>query len=239
MVGRRLVLAVLLLLAGCEHDKPVAPPPTQALPTYSAPPVTPGDAPEEVVRAHVRDLVPLLNDFYEREMRRLYGLTWDPPDRYYEYDRTGELTCGTNRLVEDNAYYCPAADYVAYDISWFAGYTRRHPGDATTFLIMAHEWGHAAQQNWLESGGGDVWNPPYRKELGADCLAGAFLADAIEAGTIEEEPGDAEAIFGWLYETGSDSSPWLAPGSHGTKEQRQQAFSDGYAKSVDFCRRTY
>ena len=44
------------------------------------------------------------------------------------------------------------------------------------------------RDTWLENGGTDVWEPPYRKELNADCLAGVFLSRSIAEGTIVEEP---------------------------------------------------
>jgi predicted metalloprotease len=244
-VIRRIAAAVVAVLAlsACP-DEVIDDPPEAFTTTTTSTSVPVLGEPEPVdpplkVRRDVAGLTPVLNEFWERQMQSLYGVQWRRPSVVREYDEGNEVECARSLLAENNAWYCPADHSVSYDISWFSGYVERHPGGATTFLILAHEFGHAAQELWVRSGGGDSWNPPYRKEIGADCLAGAFLIDAINNGSITEEEGDAEAIFGWLYETGSEPSPWLAPGTHGTKEQRQQAFVDGLQQGVDYCRKTY
>jgi len=182
-----------------------------------------------------------LNDFWTQELRDQYGLQFDTPDDYEYYRGASNDSCGglNARALPNNAYYCPAEndEYVAFDLDWFTSYLDEHPGGATTFLILAHEWGHAVQDTWVEQNpGGDVWNPPYLQELNADCLAGVWMEDSLRRGILIEESGDADAIFGWLWEEGG---PWFDPGTHGTQEQRQRAFSDGYAYGTDYCRTKY
>lgn len=195
---------------------------------------------EEKVLADATALGPMLNNFWSAELSRRYQLTFDVPERYEYYRDTRNEPCGGDpRPMPQNAYYCnPEGDeYIAFDLDWFQQYLVDHPGGATTFLILAHEWGHAVQDTWVDSGGGDVWDPGYRQELNADCLAGVFLAASIRDGAIVEEAGDAEAMFGWLYEAGA--SPWLDPGTHGTRDQRLAAFSEGFSGDTDYCRTTY
>jgi uncharacterized protein len=257
---RRLVSLTLMVLApasamvACgDGTEPTAPDsPNTAVPEPSATPsVTLGDIltafedrrqREQRVLADAGALEPLLNDFWSNELPRASGMRFDPPDRF-EYYRgaSGNSPCAGQAIPKpNNAYYCdrPEDDeYVAFDLDWFQDFLILHPGDATTFLILAHEWGHAVQDSWLEQGGNDTWDPPYRKELNADCLAGVFLAASIKNGAIVEEAGDADAIFSWLYQGGS--APWLTPGDHGSSEQRQAAFSDGYANGTKLCREQY
>jgi len=183
----------------------------------------------------------LLNEFWTQELRARYGLVFDPPNRFEYYRGYGNAPCGgEDNALPNNAYYCweDTDEYVAFDLDWFASYLDEHPGGATTFLILAHEWGHAVQDTWVEQQPNtDVWNPPYRLELNADCLAGVWMADALRRGTIIEESGDAEAIFESLWEMGS--GPWFDPGDHGTSEQRQQAFMDGLTQGTHYCRTNY
>ncbi len=181
---------------------------------------------------------PVLNEFWGRELGRLYGIRFDPPDFFGYYHSVEGSYCAGERLGANNAFYCPSdlEESVLFDIDWFQQYLETHPGGATTFLILAHEWGHAVQDSWVESGGTDRWVTP-NMELNADCLAGVFLSRSIEEGTIIEETGDAEAIFNWLYEAGS--SPWTAPGDHGTREQREAAFRAGIERGTDYCRTVY
>jgi predicted metalloprotease len=183
----------------------------------------------------------LLNEFWTQELQVQYGLQFDIPDRYEYYRGEGNAPCsGLDVALPENAYYCAADtdEYVAFDLDWLTSYLAKHPGGATTFLILAHEWGHAVQDTWVEQQPNtDVWNPPYLKELNADCLAGVWMEDALRRGTVIEESGDADAIFDWLWELGS--GPWFDPGDHGTREQRQQAFSEGFAQGTPYCRMNY
>ena len=198
---------------------------------------------EQKVLSDATALGPLLSDFWTRELASVYrGMSFDPPDQYRFYRGGGNPTCGGGSFPgNNNAYYCASDqdEYVAFDLDWFQNYLVKHPRGATTFLILAHEWGHAVQDTWLENGGNDTWQPPYTKELNADCLAGVFLKASIEDETIVEEAGDSEAIFSWLYEAGSEPSPWRAPGSHGTRDQRIAAFSAGLRRDTDYCRVNY
>jgi len=182
----------------------------------------------------------LLNDYWMQELAGLYGLSFDTPDRFEWYQGSSNAPCGgVYESGLQNAYYCfsEGDEYVAFDLDWFTSYLERFPGNATTFLILAHEWGHAVQDTWQEQQPGvDTWSPEYKQELNADCLAGVFLADSVMAGTIVLEDGDAEAIATWFFENGSGQ--WFDPGTHGTREERAQAFSDGLAGDTDYCRVT-
>jgi hypothetical protein len=183
----------------------------------------------------------LLNAYWTQDLARLYGLSFDTPDRFEWYQGSTNASCGGGyKNGAQNAYYCwsDGDEYVAFDLDWFVSYLNRFPGDATTFLILAHEWGHAVQDTWVEQQPGvDAWSPEYNRELQADCLAGVFLANSVRAGTIVLEDGDVEAIATWLWENGSGQ--WFDPGTHGTREQREQAFSDGLTGDTDRCRVTY
>jgi predicted metalloprotease len=195
---------------------------------------------EQKVLSDARALGTLLNDFWTQELSEQYQISFDPPDRYEAYRGADVKTCGGQTAPSrNNAYYCypDTEEHVAFDLDWFQEYLVRHPGGATTFLILAHEWGHAVQDTWLESGGPDKWDPKNRQELNADCLAGVFMKASIDRGTIVEDADDADAIFGWLRE--GDSSPWLAPNTHGTGAEREAAFVDGARNGTAYCRTNY
>jgi uncharacterized protein len=183
---------------------------------------------------------PLLDDFWARELSATYGLDFDTPDRFEYYVGDEYTTCGGEDAGgEENAYYCFADDdeHVAFDAQWLATYLDEDPGDATTFLVLAHEWGHAVQDTWIEQEpDADYWAGP-AQELNADCLAGVFWDNAVREGTLIEEEGDAEAVFQFLYDAGSGT--WMDPGDHGSPEQRQLAFADGYNYGTDYCRTNY
>jgi predicted metalloprotease len=202
-------------------------------------PGSPGQEPYQRVLTDANALQPILDDFWTRQLSA-EGLDFDAPDRFEFYTGDTNSPCGEDSVPgAQNAYYCPVGgdEYIAFDVDWLASYLDAHPGDATTFLVLAHEWGHAVQDTWTEQEPGqDTWTGPAR-ELNADCLAGVFWDNGVRDGSIIEEDGDADAVFTWLADGGSGT--WMDPGDHGTAEQRQIAFSDGYTNGVDYCRTNY
>jgi predicted metalloprotease len=237
------IVGLALAMAACSPEVT----PTPFRPATATPAVELPSAPMtqeqrvDKVQADAAGLVPLLNDFWTTELQSVYGIAFDPPDRVLYYEPPRWDPCGSDtQNWTNNAFYCPldGDEKVEYDLNWFQEYLVRYPGGATTFYILAHEWGHAVQDTWLESGGKDEWTPAYRKELNADCLSGVFIDRSIDDGLIVEEEGDAEAIYTRLFEGGSKEG-WLNPGSHGTSEERQRAFADGFVNGTAYCRTNY
>ena len=107
--------------------------------------------------------------------------------------------------------------------------------------MLAHEYGHHVQNQLgiLESIGGDRQGPEsraVRAELQADCYAGVWAANAVEAGLIEQltqadinDGLDAASAIGddRIQEQTQgqvNSESW----THGSSEQRRRWFSRGY-----------
>jgi predicted metalloprotease len=107
-----------------------------------------------------------------------------------------------------------------------AGYTQI--GDAWVYLVIAHEWAHAIQD---QLPGRYV---AQAVELQADCLAGATLQGAADLNLVTIEPGDDEEIAQTLVAV-ADDYPWTDEGSHGNARQRTSAFRTGVADGVDAC----
>jgi len=183
----------------------------------------------------------LLNEFWTQKLAPLYGLAFDTPDRLVAYRGSNNPLCGGvywNKA--ENAYYCDSdnEEYVAFDLNLFTSLLERFPGDATTFSILAHEWGHAVQDTWTEQQPGvDKWSPDYNFELQADCLAGVFLMNALTRETLVAEKSDIEAIFIEKWE--SIPGPLHATSDHGTRQQRVEALYAGLTQDTHYCRVTY
>jgi predicted metalloprotease len=203
-------------------------------------PAAAAEDPHDRVLYDAEALQPLLDEFWTEALDETYGLSFDAPDRFEYYVDEGNSPCGdVYEPGTDNAYYCAVDgdEYIAFDVDWLSGHLDEHPGDAVTFLVLAHEWGHAVQDTWVEQEPGvDRWEGP-AQELNADCLAGVFWDNGVRNGTIIEEEGDGEAVYGFLAAAGSGT--WMDPGDHGTSEQRQLAFSEGYEYGLDHCRVNY
>jgi len=136
--------------------------------------------------------------------------------------------CGGERAEPGNALYCTAGDYVAWDDDLMdAGY--RQIGDAWVYVVVAHEWAHAIQVRL------DRADASTATELEADCLAGAALQGAADAGLVRMEAGDDQELARSLAVAGDDGPVTDDGVSHGTGEQRRAAFESGVSGGVAAC----
>ena len=135
-------------------------------------------------------------------------------------------------------FYCPGDRKVYIDLSFFQELDRRFgaPGDFAQAYVIAHEVGHHVQNTMgrLQGGGGNQQS--VRQELQADCLAGLWGRSAASRGHLE--PGDVEEGLGAAAAIGDDvlqkrSQGRVMPESftHGSAEQRVQAFRQGMTGS--------
>jgi hypothetical protein len=158
------------------------------------------------------------------------GETFRPVRRVVAYTRDGEVDCGGEPISANNAAYCSAGDFIAYDVTWAYG-AFQQVGDAFVYYLLGHEYAHAIQ---LRRGVRNRFT--IQQELQADCLAGAYLGDTVRAGELRVEAADLREFRAGLAAVGDDpDQPWFAPGAHGTAEQRTQAFINGYENSFTPC----
>ena len=160
---------------------------------------------------------------------------------------TTQSVCGIDGLGDQAAAYCPGDDTIyisekfAEDI-YTGALDRALPGSANGYggtsgdfavaYIVAHEYAHQVQ---AELGLYDRYGqelPTMNFELQADCYAGAWAKSTADAGRLEE--GDVQEALDAALAVG-DFDP-ANPGHHGTPEQREAAWSDGFESgSPDAC----
>jgi predicted metalloprotease len=167
---------------------------------------------------------------YWKEKFKASGLDFEPVAQLIPYEREGEVACGRQGLGLNNAAYCSAGDFIAYDINWaFAAF--RQIGDAFIFYLLGHEYAHAIQLRL-----GIQKKFTIEQELQADCMAGAYIGDAERKGTLKLDDGDLDELARGLEAVGDDpGQPWFAEGAHGSAKQRTRAFDNGYQRSLDPC----
>ncbi|WP_117208821.1 neutral zinc metallopeptidase [Allorhizocola rhizosphaerae] len=155
---------------------------------------------------------------------------FDPVNDVVPYLRGGEVSCGGQGLPDNNAAYCPAGDFIAYDADWAVA-AFRQLGDAFLFYLLGHEYAHAIQVQL-----GVRHQFTIQAELQADCMAGAYIGDSVRANQLTLEEGDLDELRTGLIAVGDDpDQPWFEQGAHGSPEQRTQAFFNGYEQSLDPC----
>lgn len=155
---------------------------------------------------------------------------FEPVRQVIAYQRDGEVSCGGQPLTRNNAAYCSAGDFIAYDVNWAVA-AFRQIGDAFLFYLLGHEYAHGIQVRL-----GIQYRFTIEQELQADCMAGAYMGDSVRAKSLTLAEGDIEELQQGLLAVGDDpSQPWFAPGAHGTAEQRTDSFFNGYEQSLDAC----
>jgi uncharacterized protein len=158
------------------------------------------------------------------------GLRFAPIRQIGAYREDGEVSCGDEPIPRNNAVYCSAGDFIAYDVNWAVTAFARI-GDAFLFYLLGHEYSHGIQVRL-----GIQYEFTIDQELQADCMAGAYIGDGGKTNLLTVEPGDIEELRQGLLAVGDDPSiPWFTPGAHGTAEQRTEAFFGGYERSLEAC----
>ncbi|MEU6725160.1 neutral zinc metallopeptidase [Nonomuraea wenchangensis] len=170
----------------------------------------------------------LTEQFWKQQFAQL-GRTYRPITEFIPYSGSAGPSCGGQPAVPNNAFYCPAGHFIAFDRDWMEGLWN-DMGDGSVYVIIPHEFGHAVQAQ-LRS----AFQLNVQAELQADCYAGATLAGLVGGGALRAEPGDEDELLLSLEAAGDPTDDWLDPAAHGTAEQRQSAFAEGYRSGVGAC----
>jgi len=157
------------------------------------------------------------------ELRTVWGTE---PDMICSYLPGEEREGGCGPALEGNAFYCPADNTIGWD-EVFMSEQYEQFGSFAYVMILAHEWGHRNQEY---VGLFDDRRTAFQNEQHADCQAGVFTAVEESRGMLEM--GDVMTAFNSLCALGGTSG-WFDPTSHGTCEERVEAFENGYVLGGD------
>jgi len=222
---RILVLLTAVIAVACGVGVPSEPAEPGAAPSGSPPASASADDFVSDVRGAVSVADRYWSSKFAASSRRFQPLRDVVP-----YRRGGELSCAGEPIPRNNAVYCPAGDFIAYDLG-FALTAFERIGDAFVYYLLGHEYAHGIQVRL-----GIEYRYTIDQELQADCLAGAYLGDSIKQGWLTLEPNDLDEFSNGLLAVGDDPSvPWFTPGAHGTARQRTDAFFAGYERSLTAC----
>ena len=187
----------------------------------------------------VRLTVADLQDYWSTELPELYGVRYRriPATKIIPYTSTSKVPrCGPGRVsyrdVKANAFYCNAGKFVAYDDENLFPQLEKNFGDFTIALTLAHEWGHAVQDQAGLNG------PTIALEQQADCFAGAWVRHVADGGstrlTLREGNLDT-GLAGFLTFRDPPGSDPTADGAHGSAFDRVGAFQEGYDNGPERC----
>ncbi|WP_370020393.1 neutral zinc metallopeptidase [Planotetraspora sp. GP83] len=157
------------------------------------------------------------------------GATYQPIKSFVPYHGTDGPSCGGQPAVPDNAFYCPAGHFIAFDADWLES-LYDNMGDGAVYVIIPHEFGHAVQAQLMNDFSFNV-----ERELQADCYAGGTLSGLLQEGRIQADAGDDSELLTSLAAAGDPTDAWWAPDAHGSPQQRQGFFAKGFQQGVGAC----
>ena len=185
-----------------------------------ASPVAPAALPANFYEAVRSDVEGFWADFFPSKLGRKYT----PINAMQLF---AEQPVGT-RCSGSPAFYC-YPDQGVYLQTEFMQKQMSTFGKFGPAMIIGHEVGHHVQ-NVL--GIPDTFT--ILRELQADCLAGSWLGSASARGLLDV--GDYQEAADNFFVLGDPiGTPWFAPNAHGTVQQRQQFFQNGFLNGALSC----
>ena len=190
---------------------------------------------ETTVKLAVDDI----QQFWSDTMPQVYGIRYTPipKPKVIAYTSKSRIPqCGTPRQTYDdvamNAFYCSVGKFVAYDDEELLPYLAKQFGDFTIAMALAHEWGHAIQDQ------AGITGPTIRLEQQADCFAGAWVRHLADGGseTLSLNAGNLDTgLAGFLTLRDQPGSDAAASDAHGSAFDRVGAFQEGYDGGAQRC----
>jgi len=163
------------------------------------------------------------------------------PARTRFFEGSVATGCG-NATSAVGPFYCPNDRYVYIDLGFLDQLESEFgvSGSLAQAYVLAHEYGHHVQNltGVLRRADNSDTGPQgdaVRVELQADCYAGAWMANAVKTGLIEEiTRADIQDALGAAAAIGDDRIQERAQGrvtpeswTHGSSEQRQSWLARG------------
>lgn len=195
-----------------------------------------------------------LDQYWTQEGPNL-GISYSTPT-FVLYSGQTQSACGTASNAV-GPFYCPGDKSMYIDTSFFdllESQFGSKDGPMAEMYIVAHEWGHAIQDQagilqQVDNSATGPTSDAVRLELQADCLAGAWSGHASEAtdasGTRLIQPltdADIQNALGAAAAVGDDHIQQSQTGrvqpeafTHGTSEQRVRWFTTGYKSGWQSC----
>lgn len=183
------------------------------------------------------------NDLWQGQMSSI-NKTYTPPSLVLFRGRTTSA-CGS-AVSAIGPHYCPIDSTIYLDETFFDELKRRfgaRGGDVAEAYVIAHEVGHHVQNILGELGDRSSNAAQVAVELRADCYAGMWAhslrdANVFESGEIIEALDAAAAVGDDNIQKKTQGTIQPESWTHGSSEQRVNAFKTGYEKG-DFaaCRR--
>lgn len=191
-------------------------------------PLQPGDDPANFVAVVLKDTEDLWTEVFRQNNR-----TYRPPTLVLFSQQDPSSGCGVAQAAS-GPFYCPVDKKIYIDLTFYDQLRQQFgaPGDFAQAYVIAHEVGHAVQdqlgvlgefnQRRQQMSEGEANAYSVRVELQADCYAGVWANFAGQQNVLEA--GDTQEALNAARQIGDDTLTrgQVAPRNftHGTSEQR-------------------
>jgi predicted metalloprotease len=204
----------------------------------SAEQLTPVGTSEQTYGSFVTTVMGDLDRFWATELRNVYDRPYRPLQAVHPAGPEAlPPRCGgrvTYRDVAGNAFYCPSADYIAFDDTGLFPSLHRRFGDVAVGMVLAHEVGHAIQARTRTR------LPSVLAELQADCFAGVWLrryVDGVIDGLTAAPGATDDAVGAALSFRDRPGRGAATPNAHGNGFDRVSALQLGFDEGTRRCAR--
>ncbi len=244
-----LVVVAALLAAGCTAEIPGRPRAAKVVKQQqNAPTIQVRGTDNGPIDKLAATALTDIDAFWTEAFPKTLNKSWKPlTGGYYSVDvqdTTAKPPPCTQKAadVEGNAFYCPAADAIAWDRSSLLPVLQDRFGEAAVVVVLAHEVGHAVQNRMGITPEAERREPEkyptILTEAQADCFAGSFLRAVTDGKSTRLDIGvDAldkalGALITFRDPVGTSPEDEQA---HGSAFDRVAAFQDGYQQGTKFC----
>jgi uncharacterized protein len=202
----------------------------------------------EFVAVTLGDTEAVWGDIFQKELGKAYT-----PTTLVLFKGGTASACG-GASTATGPFYCPNDKKVYLDTDFFVTLSQRlgASGDFAAAYVVAHEVGHHVQDELgilekvnavrARSSQEESNALSVRVELQADCFSGVWARNAgdklgtLERGDINEAMDAASRIGDDTLQANAGQRPMPDSFTHGTSEQRQRWFADGYkAGAMSAC----
>ncbi|MGU3501207.1 neutral zinc metallopeptidase [Mycobacterium sp. C31M] len=182
-----------------------------------------------------------IEEFWEQVYPESFDGEFDPVSELISWDADGfdGVFCDTDTYNLVNAAFCHDDRTIGWDRGVLLPSLRRENGDMAVSMVMAHEYGHAIQE---QAGLVSRSTPVLVSEQQADCLAGVYMRWVAEGNSPRFTLSTGEGLNNLMGAMIAFRDPLLSEtdsaageDEHGSAFERVSAFQFGFTDGAASC----
>lgn len=182
-----------------------------------------------------------IEEFWETAYPETFDDDFTPVSDVISWDADGfdGVFCDTDTYNLVNAAFCHEDETIGWDRGVLLPSLRRANGDMAVTMVLAHEYGHAVQQ---QAGMVTRSTPTLVSEQQADCLAGVYMRWVAEGNSPRFTLSTGDGLNNLLAAMIAFRDPLLSEGDsevgedeHGSAFERVSAFQFGFTDGAGSC----